>query len=415
MPWSEEAEKAVLSIMTQDGRYVPEAVQLLRQEQFHHFAHKAIFATLATLSENRSPVGLESLTAELRNSGQLENIGGVAYLSDLYLYTLPSQLTYWADIVREMAQRRDGITFCQKAIAEAASLQQGETAEWSARLVDQSLKLHEQSITTKSAGRDFKEIVLSIVDAESAPAQSGIPLGFPWLDEKTGGAQPGRLIVVAGGTSDGKTALALQMAANLAEAGHPGSIFSLEMPGEEVVQRMISQGARIRSTVWMHRKFEQGELMKFTSYTEQVIPVRIYDELDAIEEIAATIRIDKGRRGIKWAVVDYAQLCSAKREKGDSREREVATISRTMKIVAKNLGITVILLSQLNDEGLLRESRAIGQDADKLLQISTTKNEGERVVKIAKNRGGQRNVKILMEFEGQFFKFREKEEQKDKA
>ncbi len=138
-------------------------------------------------------------------------------------------------------------------------------------------------------------------------------------------------------------------------------------------------------------------------------PIRVFDDLFEIDQICASLRLEKARRGIKWAIIDYLQLCDG--DSKDGREREVSTIAKKLKQVAQSLEICIITLSQLNDDGRLRESRAIGQHADHVCRIAVDeKSDTTRTLFIDKNRGGPRRLKCLYSFVGEHFQFIEREE-----
>ncbi len=414
MPYSDDAEKGVLSCFLQNPVALLNDAQVnLPVEMFYGAANRLIYQVLLEFNQALRPVDLVTLSNYFLDKKLMDKIGGPAVLAEIYSFVpTTAHYAYYVSIVREKFILRQGIGICTDAIEESYQLVHDEGQQWTASLVEKTLRLHEQTMGGKSSGRSYRELLVEVVTNAGAGPR-GDTLGLPWVDRITGGAQPKKVFVIAGGISDGKSALAIQMCGSLAENGHPGAIYSLEMPGEEVMQRVICQQANIRSGVWTNGSLNADEMAKFKAFTRRAdLPVVVHDDLEAIEEIAASIRIEKGRRNIKWALIDYAQLCTAKRDKSDNREREMAIISRTTKRVAMTLDITIFLLSQLNDDGKLRESRAIGADADKVLILSTTKNEDERVLRIAKNRGGPRNKKILMSFEGEYFRFREKEEQK---
>lgn len=413
MPYSEDAEMAVVGAMMFDSRSaIPFAIEQLNREMFYHPATGTLFEALMHLHEQGKSVEYPAVVAYLTDVGLISQAGGPAYISACATtFISTASLGQYAAILKDRHQRREAIKMCQGQLEGALNLEEGEMPQWAAEMVEKSMRLHEASICDGcSKGRNFRDVLYSVIDESEAQKGRGLPTGFSLLDQKIGGAREGKLVVIAGGTSDGKTALALQIATHFANEGHPGSVFSLEMPGEELVQRMACNDQLIESSLWLGRGMTRDESRRFADFCRERKPIKIYDEIERIDEICAAIRLDKGRIGLRWAIIDYIQLCEATRGKTDNREREVAMISKALKRLAVNLNITVIALSQLNDDGKLRESRAIGQDADCVLVISTTKKEGERVVRLAKNRGGQRNCKILMDFEGKYFRFTEKQE-----
>lgn len=257
-------------------------------------------------------------------------------------------------------------------------------------------------MTDKSWLEHVSVAIDSVEQALTAGAVTGLPTGLETLDTLTGGLHARELTVVAGATSSGKTALGLQMAYESLRRGTPVAVYSLEMGGDELAKRLFARESGIDGVTIRNGKLVGHQLSRLTSACETVgkMPLYVRDRCDmSISQIRADARRMHAAHGVKLILVDYIQLVAPDKA-SDTREREVASISRGLKQMAKELAIPVVALSQTNKQGELRESQAIGQDSDCVLSILEQPDDSMRVVRVEKNRHGARKVNISCAFDG---------------
>lgn len=267
----------------------------------------------------------------------------------------------------------------------------------------------ESQVTGTRTAKEIVEAVEKRIDArQTIPSMR---TGFPTLDRMSnGGFKEKKLVVIAGPTGGGKTVLAMNIAVQIAKDGNPVTIFSLEMDAEELMMRTIASEGRVCGHMKPQEPFDRVK----------ALPIRVCDNPDmTIKTIYAMMRMMQSRHAVKVFVVDYLQLIGDEPQNRESRERVVAGMSRRLKIAAKTLGVCVISLSQVNEAGELRESRAIEQDADMVLHVI---NNGEKYwLRVSKNRGGSKHgpIKlitdqtkdqdrgIILNFDAEYFRFTE--------
>jgi replicative DNA helicase len=252
-------------------------------------------------------------------------------------------------------------------------------------------------------------------------------MGFPSLDRQTGGMMPGEVIVIAGGISDAKSAFSENLSHAAVVRGRPTAIYTFEMSDDKLTDRFICIDAQIPNTSTKRGLLTQEESRKLAQATTRLMKYPLYIRDVSGMKLSALLgdmRTLKRRYKIEVFVIDYTQLIEPDK-KGHTRESEVAEFSRKLKAASKNLGATVILLSQLNDQGKLRESRAIGADGDIVLTLSVPdkpedewenpevpeKDETRRDLRISKNRDGIRGSTIKFHFHGATFTFTEQAEE----
>ncbi len=413
LPQNTEAERSVLGAILLDNTMLDVALDRLKPEDFFHGHHGRIFQEMIQLSERRQAIDLVTLTEQLRRSGELEAVGGVAYLSSL-VDGIPrlSNTNYYAQIVKEKAVLRS-VIHATHAIQETAF--EGEED------ADSILDSAESRIFSLAESRiragftSMKEIVRENYDRisqlfDGGKRITGVGTSYSQLDDLTSGLQPSELIILAARPSVGKTAFALNISLNVAaRSSLPVAIFSLEMSKGALLMRLISDQARIDS-----HKFRTGQLSTIDR-AKAVDSLRLLSELplwieDAgaatVVEMGAKCRRLKRDKGLSLVIVDYLQLVAA-RGRFNTRNEEVASITRGLKAMAKELNVPVLVLSQLTrapereDRGPvlsdLRDSGAIEQDADVVIFINRPKmfkegalpeERGETDIHIAKQRNG---------------------------
>lgn len=411
-PQNLEAEQSVLGAIMLDPSTGSSAFEILQPEDFYRDQHRSIFNVLHKLFENGEPIDLVAVAENLRQEGRLEQIGGIATVSEI-ARSVPSaaNIDYYAGLVAEKSLMRQLIRITAQ-IAERG-YEPGQEArllleEAEKMILDLSLK------QVKTGFSSIRAILLETFEKiESLYANkgnlTGVPTFFRDLDRITSGWQPADLVIIAARPSMGKTALVLNMAQNAAvRANVPVVVFSLEMSKEQLVQRMLCSEAMVDQ-----QRVRTGELMDadWPKLTRAVgplseAPIFIDDTVGiSLAELRSKARRLKIENGLGMIVIDYLQLMSGGK-RAESRQQEVAQISRGLKAIARELKVPVIALSQLN-RGVeqrqdkrpimsdLLESGAIEADADVISFIyrdeyyhPESEKKGIAEIIIAKHRNG---------------------------
>ncbi len=435
LPNNLEAEQSLLGCMLIDNEILPEVLELLDENDFYQDSHKYIFVAVRNTFAARKPVDIVTLSDGLETDGNLENAGGISYLTELVQIT-PSaaNFKYYFDIVK-----RDSIN--RKLIRAAR-----EVADFSKTSDDavKSIQFAEECVYNVSRTKDtstVKDIRTSTgIDAvlekfqklsEDKDAFRGVPTGFVKLDRLTNGLQKSDLIVLAARPGVGKTSLAMNIVENAAvHNGLVCAVFSLEMPEVQIIQRLLCGVAEVSMAKALSGKLEPNDWKKLTKASELLRHSKInIDDSSRVTpaEINSKCRRIKAKNNgrLDLVMIDYIQLMSSGKKGGEeNRVNEVAAITRELKIMAKELDVPVIALSQLRriqsgepQLSDLRESGAIEQDADMVMFISRpdmTMSQEEQVknkvvkgtafLNIAKNRNGGLD-RIPLRFKGEFTKF----------
>ncbi len=385
-PQNLDAERAVLGGIIIENEAMGRVLEHIGPEDFYREAHRQVFSVMMSLYQDNKPMDLVTLVDALSAQGILDEVGGVAFLSSLP-DTVPvtTNLTTYALIVKEKAVLRRLVEASQE-IAERALAGDSEFQE--------VLDFAEKSIFEISefkASQAFTHIS-KIVEAtfeqieklyERKEAVTGLPTGLEGIDRILAGLQPSDLIIVAARPSMGKTAFALNICQHAAlRAGVPVAIFSLEMSKEQLVLRMLTSEAKVDASKVRTGQLDDDDWQRLVKGAETLLEAPIYiDDTPGItiHELRAKVRHLRKEHDIGLVVVDYLQLMSSS-SKLNSREQEIAEISRGLKAIAKELRLPVVALSQLNRSlesrtdkrplmSDLRESGAIEQDADVIMFI----------------------------------------------
>jgi replicative DNA helicase len=380
-PQNIEAEQAVLGAILLDSEALITAMERVKSEDFYKGIHQRIFEAMNELAEEDQPVDLVTLTARLQDKQQLEDIGGVSYLAELAnAVPTAANIDYYAQIVEEKSMLRRLIRTATHIVSNgyASSDDVGDM------LSDAESRILEISQRRSSSGFvSIRSVLMEVFEKvehlfTNKGGTTGIPSGFTDLDRMTSGFQRSDLIIVAARPSVGKTAFALNIAQNVGvRAKETVAIFSLEMGAAQLVQRMICAEANVDAQRMRTGYLEGDDWEKLTMAIGSLSEASIYiDDSPSITvtEIRAKCRRLKKEKGLGMILIDYLQLIHG-RGKGDNRQQEVSEISRTLKQIARELGVPVIALSQLS-RGVeqrqdkrpmmsdLRESGSIEQDAD---------------------------------------------------
>lgn len=433
LPQNIEAERSILGAVLLDNHALNPAVERLRTEDFFLSQHRHIYECMIQLGERREAIDTVTLMEHLSRSGRLESAGGVAYLSQL-ADGLPrvTNVEHYARIVKEKAVLRS-LIYSAAAIQEQA-LAAGDEADVILDRAESAIfQIAEDRVRAGLIG--IKDLVkdgferLEKIFSEGRRI-TGLATGYAGLDNETAGLQPSELIILAARPSMGKTALALNIAGNVAlRQKQPVAIFSLEMSKESLLMRLLASQARIDA-----HKFRTGHLSRedWRQMTQSLAklsdtPLWIDDSGSAtVTEIGAKARRMMRDRGLSMVVIDYLQLIAA-RGRFSNRNEEVSSITRGLKGLAKELKIPVLVLSQLTRApereerspalADLRESGAIEQDADVVLFIHrpnmfkkkeevTDEERAQTDLIIAKQRNGPVD-RIPFVFLGKYTRFEE--------
>lgn len=425
MPHAPDAEVAVLQHCFARPDEAGEVLSQIPDGAFYNAGNRLFYESIGHMVGEGVPIEYEAATDWLQSQGVLDRVGGRGAVAEIANDVGPANWTYYRDLMLDKWKAREVIGMCAEATAAAhAQPADGNVDDWIGTLTERILALSVDRQQRRE--RPFYKLVDEAMDRyEEAVKRGGqipgISTGFPGLDHITGGKQPGQLWVIGGGTSDGKSAFAQQCALSMAGAGTPVAIFTLEMPDEEVVDRFFAMHAKVDSALFkrgFHRRDQIADCVK-AQHELRAMPVTIRDVSGIkLSPLVADIRI-LAKRGVKHFVVDYGQLIEGEL-RNRSREEEVARVSRNLKAAAKQLRVSIDLLSQLNDDGKLRESRAVGFDADVVATLSCpvkkekiqgewveTRIEDKRILFVGKNRNGKRSVSFSLRFNGPTFTFTE--------
>ena len=433
-PHSIEAEQSVLGGLMLDNQAFDRVAELVVSQDFYTRTHKLIFEAMTALAEIGDPIDLITISESLEKNNKLAGIGGFAYLAEIAKNT-PSaaNIDAYANIVRERAVVREMIGVANE-IAEAGFNTEGRTSHDLLDFAESKVfKIAEQRTKSTEGPQSIHNILEKTVDKIEELYQSpqdgvtGVSTGYADLDKMTTGLQPSDLIIVAARPSMGKTTFAMNLAEHAAMTqDKPVLIYSLEMPSEQIMMRMLASLGRINQTKvrtgqlddddWARLSSTMGLLMeKGKMYVDDASGLTPTD----VRSRARRIARDHG--GISMIMVDYLQLMRVP-SLADNRTLEIAEISRSLKFLAKELKCPVVALSQLNRtleqradkrpiNSDLRESGSIEQDADLIMFIyrdevynedSTDKGIAEIII------GKQRNGpigKVRLTFQGQFSRF----------
>ncbi|HVT38995.1 MAG TPA: replicative DNA helicase [Gemmatimonadaceae bacterium] len=386
-PYSEDAEQAVLGAMLLDADAIVRAVEIVDESMFYREAHRRLFRAMLSLHQAGGVLDPLTLANELDRQGALAAAGGKDYIGTL-LDVVPTaaNVEYHLRIVKEKALRRRLIEVAQGLVVEAH-----ESPADAADLID--LAEHRIFQVSQQRGSDgftrIKELLWPAMERieqlrEGGPL-TGVPSGFADLDKITLGFQPSDLVIIAARPSMGKTAFVLNVAQYAAvESNIPTAIFSLEMSKESLIQRMLASEGFIDAQRLRSGKLnsqDHSNLAKAAALLGQA-PIWIDDTPGlTLLEIRSRARRLKSQVGIKMVIVDYLQLIQGPLN-AESRQQEISQISRSLKILAKELAVPVVALSQLSRApeqrtgenkrpqlSDLRESGAIEQDADLVMFI----------------------------------------------
>ena len=428
-PHDIEAEQAIIGSMLTDKDAVIAAIEILREQDFYREDNRIIYSAILNLYNRSEPIDIITLKAELKSMGKLEAVGGLEYIVQLPdRVPTTSNVEQYIRIVEEKSMLRALI----KTADELITLGYDPTQE-----VEQVIDTAEKKkfeVMQKKNQKGYSSMKDILIDTFTQLEQlynqkemiTGVPTGFADLDYRTSGLHNSDLILVAARPAMGKSAFALNIATHAAVRGKvPVAIFSLEMSKEQMANRILCSEAMVDSAKVRTGKIDDEEWGKLAAASGELSEAGIYiDDTPGISvmEIRAKCRKMKLEKNIGLVVIDYLQLVQGSNRKGGSREQEIAEISRSLKILAKEINVPVIALSQLSRApeqrvdhrpmlSDLRESGSIEQDADIVMFLyrddyyneDTDKKNIAEVI-IAKHRSGATGTVELL-WLGNYTKF----------
>ncbi|HZN03501.1 MAG TPA: replicative DNA helicase [Candidatus Polarisedimenticolia bacterium] len=412
VPHSLDAERSVLGAILVENSSLNRAQEILKDSDFYREPHRRLFKAMTALSERSAAIDPVTIKEELQRLGDLEVVGGQAYIASL-LDGVPhsSNIEHYARIVKEKAMLRSLIEAGGRIVQTAyeGSQEVEEILDQSERLVFQIAQdqlragfvsmrvIADQGLKTIERLQQHRELV------------TGLSTGYATLDEMTSGFQPTDLIIIAARPGMGKTSFALNIAQNCSRQGRKVGVFSLEMSREQLFLRLLTGQARVDAHAMRTGRLRREEWRRVTDTLAEIaeVPISIDDTAGiTVLEMRAKSRRLKMEQGLDLLIIDYLQLMRS-RGRFENRNQEISEISRSLKELAKELQVPVVAISQLsrapeqrgNDRrpqlSDLRESGAIEQDADMVMFIfreevykPTEENRGLAQVIIAKQRNG---------------------------
>ncbi len=411
-PQSREAEQAVLGSMLRDNAVIGDVIQIVRAENFYSDAHQQTFQAMVALYDKGHPVELVSMAEELKQRGQIENVGGYKFLADLWAASpTAANAEYYAMIVRDRAMVRNLIHASTEILRDSYDQVRPadellETAERKIMEIAQQ-GMTGQTYTLEQALHDAYERIDKRSQADQM-TMGGLPTGFIDLDELTAGLHDSEMIVVAARPSVGKTSFALSLIRNVAvDGGQPVFFVSLEQSRIELAERLLCSQARVDSHKLRKGMLSADDMSKLIDAGGVLRSAKLFIDDSpgqGMLRISANARRLKLRQGLKLVVIDYLQLIEPDNRR-DPRQEQVAQISRRIKFLAKELQIPVIALAQVNRASEdrqdhrprladLRESGSIEQDSDTVMilhrpeRYEPGQHEGIVEVIVAKQRNG---------------------------
>ncbi|MCU7960816.1 MAG: replicative DNA helicase [gamma proteobacterium symbiont of Bathyaustriella thionipta] len=431
-PHSTQAEQSVLGGLMLDNSTWDQVADRLIEEDFYTRPHRLLFSAVRRLAEASQPFDVITLSEILAKTGELEVVGGLAYIASIVNDT-PSaaNIRAYADIVREHAIKRSLIQ-AGTGIADSAFNTEGRNVD---ELMDEAEKKVFAIADRKTRGQDGFKGIASLLNQAVDRIETlydlddpitGLATGFDDFDERTSGLQPGDLVIVAGRPSMGKTTYAMNIAENIAiKEQKPVAVFSMEMPGDSLAMRMMSSLGRIDQLRVRTGKLSDDEWPRLTSAVSLLSQAPMFiDDTAALTPTdlrARARRLMREQGDLGLIVIDYLQLMQAPGS-GENRATEISAISRNLKALAKELNCPVMALSQLNRNleqrpnkrpvmSDLRESGSIEQDADVVVFIyrdevynEESPDKGVAEIIIGKQRNGPIGT-VRLTFLGKYTRF----------
>ncbi len=432
-PQDIEAEQSVLGGMLLSKDAIADVIEVLRGNDFYRPAHQLIYDAILDLYGRGEPADAVTVAAELSRAGTIARVGGHPYLHTL-ISGVPTAANagYYAEIVAERSILRRLVEAGTRIVQMGYGAAGGEGMAGTVDDVVDRAQAEIYEVTERRTSEDYvriEDLLQSTMDEleriQVNDGNGGVPTGFEQLDEMLHGLHPGQMVVVAGRPGSGKSTLAMDFARSAAIRNHAATvIFSLEMSKQDIMMRLFSAEARVKLNDIRAGRMSDDDWRKIALRSSELAeaPLFIDDSPNlTMMEIRAKSRRLKQRHDLKLIVIDYMQLMTSGK-RVESRQQEVSEFSRAMKLIAKELGVPVVALSQLNrgpeqrtDKkpmlSDLRESGSIEQDADVVLLVHRedmyereSPRAGEADIIIAKHRNGPTGNAVVA-FQGHLSRF----------
>lgn len=433
MPYSLEAEQSMLGCIMIDNDLAAEVLSALNENDFYAESHKYIITAFKAVYNARKPIDLVTVSDKLETDGQLENIGGITYLTELVQITPSSaNYKYYFDIIKRDSTNRQLIRAAREITEYAKNSEDAvKSIQFAEDRIYSVSKTQNTSTVVDVSDVGFWDVLDKFNAIENDKnALKGIMTGFFRLDKATNGLQKSDLIVIAARPGMGKTSFAMNIVERAALDGNVCAVFSLEMPELQIRQRLICANAGVSMSAALSGELPEKDWQRFAAANQRLqdCKISIIDNarITPAEILSQCRRIKSRNNGsLDLVMIDYIQLMSSGRKNDENRTLEVASITRELKIIAKELQVPIIALSQLrrlkdgekSSLSDLRESGAIEQDADIVmfidrLDVNATEDEiirkgivkGSAELRIAKHRNGGLGV-FPLRFKGETTKF----------
>lgn len=385
-PHNIEAEESLLGAMLISGDAIGDVQEIVGADDFYREAHTKIFSAILDLYAHGEPVDAVTVAEALKKSGALEEVGGKAYIHTLVsVVPAAANAKYYAQIVERNAVLRSLISAASQIAALGYEVPDdlGAAIDKAETLIFEATKrrIHERFTSMRELLTESFERIEKLTQSQSYV--TGVPTGFPELDKITSGLQPSDLIVVAGRPSMGKTSFALSIASHVGiELNQPVAVFSLEMASQQLAQRMLCSEARVNSQNLRLGDLKEEDWARLSSAAGRLgdAPIWIDDSANLnIMELRAKARRLMRQHELSLVIVDYLQLMQGS-GRAENRQQEISEISRSLKILGRELNVPILAVSQLSRAveqrqdkrpmlADLRESGAIEQDADLVMFI----------------------------------------------
>lgn len=427
-PYNAEAEKSVIGSILMDRECLATVIEHVRADDFYDPRNKAVFEAIMNLFNMDRPIDIITVAEQLRHSGTFDQVGGEIYLAEVASSVSTSaNVKYYSKIVSDYSLRRKLITVSNEISTLAYDGNEN---------IEKMLDISEQKVFDVSENKNMSGFISArdllsqsfahISEIASNPNNiTGIPTGFKKLDEMISGLNKSNLILIAARPAMGKTSFALNIAHYAAmKANAKVGIFSLEMSDEEIINRIWFSEAMVENSKIRSGSMQPNDWERLTLALSKLSAANIYvDDTAAVSpmDMRAKCRRMMAERGLDLIIVDHIQLMQSSR-RTENRQQEITEISRSLKMLAKDLDIPVIALSQLSRASDsrtdkrpmlsdLRESGAIEQDADIVMMLyrddyynKDTEHPGEAEIIVAKNRSGSTGT-VRLSWQGEFTKF----------
>lgn len=432
-PHSIEAEQSVLGSMLIDPESWDKVAELVTETDFYNRSHQTIFRAIVRLLNSNQPIDLITVSEELEKHDELDDAGGFAYLGELAKNTPSSaNVASYAQIISERAITRELIGVAHE-IAEIGYNPEGRDSADILDLAESRVfEIAERRTGENEGPRDVGSVLGKTIDrleelVKTNKEVTGVTTGFTDLDKKTSGLQPSDLIIVAARPSMGKTTFAMNLVENAMMAEEkPVLVFSLEMPSEQIMMRMLASLSRVDQTKIRTAQLDDEDWARISNTMAMLkdkdrLFVDDSSGLTPMDVRSRARKLARERGGISLIMIDYLQLMRVP-SLSENRTLEIAEISRSLKALAKELEVPVVALSQLNRtleqradkrpvNSDLRESGSIEQDADLIMFIyrdevyhENSEDKGIAEIIIGKQRNGPIGTSRLT-FQGQFSRF----------